>query len=65
MAKGFPVPKRSNSERGLEMSIELMASLGGARHAIEFRDGFIIKDYSAAFAPVINLRRLNPVACSF
>ena len=54
MAKGFPVPKRSNSERGLEMSIELMAALGGARYAIEFRNGLIIKGYSAAFVPVMS-----------
>ena len=54
MAKGFPVPERSNSERGLEMSIELMAALGGARYAIEFGDGLIIKGYSAAFVPVMS-----------
>ena len=54
MAKGFPVPKRSNSERGLEMSIELMAALAGARYAIEFGGGLVIKGYSAAFVPIIS-----------
>ena len=54
MAKGFPVPERSNSERGLEISIELMAALGGARYAIEFGGGLVIKGYSAAFVPVMS-----------
>lgn len=54
IAKGFPVPKRSNSERGLEMSVELMAVLGGAKYAIEFGGGLIIKGYSAVFVSIMS-----------
>ena len=52
IAKGFPVPKRSNSELGLELPIELMATLGGGRHAVEFEGGLVIKGHSTAFVPV-------------
>ena len=52
IAHGFPVPKRRNSERGLELPIELMATLGGGRHAVDFEGGLVIKGHSVAFLPV-------------
>ena len=52
IAQGFPVPERSNSERGLELPIELMATLGGGRHAVDFDGGLVIKGHSLAFVPV-------------
>ena len=52
IAQGFPVPERSNSERGLELPVELMATLGGGRHAVDFEGGLVIKGYSIAFVPV-------------
>ena len=52
IAQGFPVPERGNSERGLELPIELMATLGGGRHAVDFEGGLVIKGHSIAFVPV-------------
>lgn len=52
IAQGFPIPERRNFERGLEMPIELMATLGGGRHAVEFEGGLVIKGHSIAFVPV-------------
>ena len=52
IAQGFPVPGRSNCERGLELPIELMATLGGGRHAVDFEGGLVIKGTSIAFVPV-------------
>lgn len=52
IARGFPTPERTNDELGLEISIKIMASLGGARHAIEFQGGLMIKGYSAMFVPI-------------
>ena len=52
IAHGFPVPERSNSERGIELPIELMATLGGGRHALGFEGGLVIKGHSIAFVPV-------------
>ena len=52
IAQGFPVPERSNSERGIELPVELMATLGGGRHAVEFEGGLVIKGHSIAFVPV-------------
>ena len=52
IAHGFPIPERRNSERGLELPIELMATLGGGRHAIEFEGGLVVKGHSIAFIPV-------------
>ena len=52
IAQGFPVPERSNCERGLELPIELMATLGGGRHAVDFEGGLVIKGPSIALVPV-------------
>ena len=52
IARGFPIPERRNAEQGLELPIELIATLGGGRHAIEFEGGLVIKGPSMAFIPV-------------
>lgn len=52
IARGFPVPERKNGERGLEIPLEIMAALGGARHVTEFEGGLVMKGFSAMFVPV-------------
>ena len=52
IAREFPVPKRENGEQGLEVPLELMAALGGARYVTEFDGGLVLKGYSAMFVPV-------------
>ena len=52
IARGFPVPERENGERGLEVPLEMMAALGGARHVTDFEGGLILKGHSAMFIPV-------------
>ena len=51
IARGFPVPERENEEQGLEVPLEIMAALGGARHVTEFEGGLVLKGYSAMFVP--------------
>lgn len=50
IATGFPIPSRGD-EIGLEISLEMMAALGGATHAFEFEGGLIVKGHSTAFVP--------------
>ena len=52
IARGFPVPNRENGEQGLEIPIEIMAALGGARHATQFQGGLVLKGHSAMFVPL-------------
>ena len=52
IARGFPVPERKNAEQGLEISLEMMAALGGARHLTEYNGGLVLKGYSTLFVPV-------------
>ena len=51
IARGFPVPERRNGEQGLEVPLEIMAALGGARYVTEFEGGLVLKGYSAMFVP--------------
>jgi len=51
IANGFPIPERANDELGLEIPMEIMVALGGARYAMEFEGGVVIKGFSAAFIP--------------
>ena len=51
IAQGFPVSERENEEQGLEISLEMMAALGGARHLTEFEGGLVLKGQSAMFVP--------------
>lgn len=52
IARGFPVRQRENEEKGLDIPLEIMAALGGARHITEFEGGLVLKGYSAMFVPV-------------
>ena len=52
IARGFPVSERENQEQGLEVPLEMMAALGGARHVTEFEGGLVLKGYSTMFVPV-------------
>lgn len=52
IACGFPVPDKANEEKGLEMSLELMAALSGARFAIDFEGGLVMKGLSVLLLPV-------------
>lgn len=51
IAQGFPVPRRENGEKGLEIPLEMMAALGGARHLTEYKEGLVLKGHSAMFVP--------------
>ncbi|KAI0546640.1 hypothetical protein F4679DRAFT_406296 [Xylaria curta] len=55
IACGFPIPVRTNSI-GLEMSVDLMAAIIGARHAGTFDGGIVIKGFSSMFLPVMRTR---------
>ena len=52
IAHGFPVPRRENGEQGLEIPIEIMAALGGARHVTDYQGGLVLKGFSAMFVPL-------------
>lgn len=51
IAYGSTIPARAN-EVGLEMSIELMAGIIGACHAVIYDGGVVIKGFSSMFVPV-------------
>lgn len=52
IAHGFPIPERCDNELGLEISVDIMASLCGARHAIEIEGGLVIKGFSTMLIPI-------------
>jgi len=47
----FPIRKRDFGV-GLEISVEMMARLGGAAHHVEYAGGILIKGFSAMFVPL-------------
>ena len=52
IARGFGIPEREDGEQGLEVPLEIMAALGGARHVSEYEGGLVLKGYSAMFVPI-------------
>ena len=52
IARGFRIPEREIGEQGLEVPLEIMAALGGARHVTEFEGGLVLKGHSAMFVPI-------------
>ena len=52
IAHGFPTAIRNNHEVGLEIPLEMMAALGGARHAVVYEGGLVLKGHSALFVPM-------------
>lgn len=53
IARGFPTAPRCKNEVGLEIPIDMMAALGGVRHAADFEGGLVLKGYSALFVPIM------------
>lgn len=52
IAKGFPTAPRKHNEIGLELPIEMMAALGGVRHAVDFKGGMLLKGLFSMFVPI-------------
>ena len=52
IARGFGIPEREDGEQGLEVPLEIMAALGGARHVSEYEGGLVLKGHSAMFVPI-------------
>ncbi|KAI0913903.1 hypothetical protein F4823DRAFT_639703 [Ustulina deusta] len=52
MVNGFPLPEREPEDRGLEVSISVMASLAGLSQAVTFGGGFIFKGRYHALVPI-------------
>jgi hypothetical protein len=52
IAKGFPIPHRTDHELGLEMPLEIMAALAGAEQAVEYGCGLLIKGFSSIVIPI-------------
>ena len=51
IAHRFPTAVRNDHEVGLELPLDMMAALGGARHAMDFEGGLLLKGYSTLFVP--------------
>ena len=51
IAHGFPIPERGE-EMGLEVGLDLMAALSGARHAVEYQNSVVLKGFSTMLLPV-------------
>ena len=47
-----PTARRNNSEVGLEIPLDIMAALGGARHAVDFEGGLVLKGWSTLLVPM-------------
>ena len=52
IAHGFPTAPRNNSEVGLEIPLDIMAALGGARHVVDFEGGLVLKGWSTLLVPM-------------
>lgn len=51
LVSGFPISERAD-EIGLELSLDLLAGLSGARHVFEYEGGLVMKGFSHMFVPV-------------
>ncbi|KAG0651837.1 hypothetical protein D0Z07_0865 [Hyphodiscus hymeniophilus] len=52
IVRGFPILAGDNDERGLEITIDMMALLGEAERATMFDNHLLIKGFSTMFVPV-------------
>jgi hypothetical protein len=52
IAFNFPISSRDHGLIGLEIPIQMMAALGGASHAVEFKGGLMLKGFSCMFVPL-------------
>jgi hypothetical protein len=50
-ARGFLTIPPKHHEIGLEILIDMMAALGGARYAVEFEGGLLLKGLNSMFVP--------------
>ena len=51
IANDFPIDRREDGAQGLEIPLEMMAALGGARHITEYEGGLVLRGHSAIFVP--------------
>jgi hypothetical protein len=63
IAIGFPIPTRLCNETGLELPLEIMASLGAAQLATVYLGGYLLKGRLTAMIPVE--RKRNSVQWHF
>ncbi|KAI8941540.1 hypothetical protein NX059_002756 [Plenodomus lindquistii] len=52
IAPGFPAAARGK-EVGLELPLQLLAELGGVRHAVVYEGGVVLKGFSHMFVPIL------------
>lgn len=52
IVQGYPVPKRSQMASGLEIPLDIMADLAGARHITTYDGRWVMKGYSSMLIPV-------------
>lgn len=51
IVRGYPIPRRPMSNMGLEISLDIMASLSGTRYINTFTNKIFIKGFSAMLVP--------------
>lgn len=51
LVPGFPISDRGD-EMGLEIPLDLLADIGGVRHAVVYEGGVVLKGFSHMFVPV-------------
>jgi hypothetical protein len=51
IVKGYPLLARNHNEKGLEISLDVMASLGNATRAAVFNGTLLVKGFSTIFVP--------------
>lgn len=51
IVEGYPIFKRYNNERGLDISLEMMSFLGKAPRATVFDSNLVLKGFSTMFIP--------------
>lgn len=57
IARGYPVPTRTNEEKGAEMSIGTMARLGCTPWATRFMSKAFLKGFCTMFVPILTVGR--------
>ena len=56
IVEGYPILARANGEKGLEISLNMMAGLGEASRVTNFDGGLVIKGYSTMFCPTERIK---------
>jgi hypothetical protein len=51
VVQGYPIPRRSEEDTGLEIPLNIMAGLANARHVSVFNGGLVIKGFSTMLVP--------------